>query len=120
MEVSLGHLADNKIVEILQMPGNQDPDEYIRVVTASFDDAREMIRDGRIIDAKTALGIHLAAQRLKRPARNAVPESQTGLRRISVCVRDSSRVRAISSSSRGSPFPKCLRWRWDEPDGTTG
>ena len=30
MEVSLGHLADNKIVEILQMPGNQDPDEYIR------------------------------------------------------------------------------------------
>ena len=30
MEVSLGHLADNKVVEILQMPGNQDPDEYIR------------------------------------------------------------------------------------------
>jgi len=30
MEVSLGHLADNKTVEILQMPGNQDPDEYIR------------------------------------------------------------------------------------------
>ena len=30
MDVSLGHLADNKIVEILQMPGNQDPDEFIR------------------------------------------------------------------------------------------
>jgi len=30
MEVSLGHLADNKLVEILQMPGNQDPDEFIR------------------------------------------------------------------------------------------
>ncbi len=30
MEVSLGHLADNKVVEILQMPGNQDPDEFIR------------------------------------------------------------------------------------------
>ena len=30
MEVSLGHLADNKTVEILQMPGNQDPDEFIR------------------------------------------------------------------------------------------
>jgi len=30
MEVSLAHLADNKVVEILQMPGNQDPDEYIR------------------------------------------------------------------------------------------
>lgn len=30
MEVSLEYLADNKTVEILQMPGNQDPDEYIR------------------------------------------------------------------------------------------
>lgn len=30
MEVSLAHLADNKAVEILQMPGNQDPDEFIR------------------------------------------------------------------------------------------
>ncbi len=30
MEASLEHLADNKRIEILQMPGNQDPDEYIR------------------------------------------------------------------------------------------
>ncbi len=30
MEASLEHLADNKSVEILQMPGDQDPDEYIR------------------------------------------------------------------------------------------
>lgn len=30
MEVSLSHLADNKTVEILQMPGTQDPDEFIR------------------------------------------------------------------------------------------
>ena len=30
MEVSLEYLADNKNVEILQMEGNQDPDEYIR------------------------------------------------------------------------------------------
>ncbi len=30
METSLEHLADNKSVEILQMPGNQDPDEFIR------------------------------------------------------------------------------------------
>ena len=30
MEVSLSYLADNKVVEILQMPGNQDPDEFIR------------------------------------------------------------------------------------------
>ena len=30
MEASLEHLVDNKRVEILQMPGDQDPDEYIR------------------------------------------------------------------------------------------
>lgn len=30
METSLEYLADNKTVEILQMEGNQDPDEYIR------------------------------------------------------------------------------------------
>ena len=30
MENSLEHLVDGKSVEILQMPGNQDPDEYIR------------------------------------------------------------------------------------------
>ena len=30
MEVSLEYLADNKNVEILQMEGDQDPDEYIR------------------------------------------------------------------------------------------
>lgn len=30
MEASLPHLADNKTVDILQMPGDQDPDEFIR------------------------------------------------------------------------------------------
>ena len=30
MDVSLEYLADDKIVEILQMSGNQDPDEFIR------------------------------------------------------------------------------------------
>ena len=30
MEASLDHLADNKRIEILQMPGDQDPDEFIR------------------------------------------------------------------------------------------
>ncbi|MBI3525235.1 MAG: DNA primase [Betaproteobacteria bacterium] len=30
METSLEYLADNKSVEILQMPGSQDPDEFIR------------------------------------------------------------------------------------------
>ncbi len=42
-----------------------DPDEYIRVFSVPFDEARKMIRDGRIADAKTALGIELADQRLK-------------------------------------------------------
>ncbi|MBV2234908.1 MAG: DNA primase [Sterolibacterium sp.] len=30
METGLEQLADNKSIEILQMPGNQDPDEFIR------------------------------------------------------------------------------------------
>ena len=30
VETSLEHLADGKSVEILQLPGNQDPDEFIR------------------------------------------------------------------------------------------
>ncbi|MCE5265801.1 MAG: NUDIX hydrolase [Deltaproteobacteria bacterium] len=45
------------------LPG--DEDEYIRVMTASFAEAREMIRDKRIIDAKTALGIQMAREYLE-------------------------------------------------------
>ncbi len=41
-----------------RLPG--DEDEYIRVMTASFDEARRMIRDREIIDVKTALGIQMA------------------------------------------------------------
>jgi len=37
-----------------------DEDEYIRVMTVSFDEADRMIRDRRIVDAKTALGIQMA------------------------------------------------------------
>jgi ADP-ribose pyrophosphatase len=37
-----------------------DPDEFIAVTAVSFAEARAMIRDGRIIDVKTALGIELA------------------------------------------------------------
>ena len=37
-----------------------DEDEYIRVMTASFEEARQMIREKEIIDAKTALGIQMA------------------------------------------------------------
>lgn len=40
------------------LPG--DADEYIRVMHISFAEARQMIRDRRIIDVKTALGIQMA------------------------------------------------------------
>jgi ADP-ribose pyrophosphatase len=41
-----------------------DEDEYIRVMTASFEEARQMIREKAIIDAKTALGIQMAREYL--------------------------------------------------------
>lgn len=41
-----------------------DVDEYIRVMTASFDEAREMIREKAIIDVKSALGIQMAREYL--------------------------------------------------------
>ena len=41
-----------------------DEDEYIRVMTASFEEARQMIRKKAIIDAKTALGIQMAREYL--------------------------------------------------------
>jgi ADP-ribose pyrophosphatase len=37
-----------------------DDDEYIRVMPTSLAEAGRMIRDGRIVDAKTALGIEMA------------------------------------------------------------
>ena len=40
------------------LPG--DEDEYIRVMRVSFEEARRMIRDKRIIDVKTAFGIQMA------------------------------------------------------------
>ena len=45
------------------LPG--DPDEYIRVMTVSFTEARRMIREKEIIDAKTALGIQMARDLLE-------------------------------------------------------
>jgi len=46
-----------------------DDDEYIRVMTTSFDEARRMIRDKRIVDVKTALGIQMAEEFLKEEKR---------------------------------------------------
>jgi ADP-ribose pyrophosphatase len=45
------------------LPG--DADEYIRVIHVSFAEARRMIRDRRIVDVKTALGIQMAADFLQ-------------------------------------------------------
>lgn len=42
-----------------------DHDEVIEVVPTSFEDAFAMMKDGRIIDSKTALGITLAWEHLK-------------------------------------------------------
>lgn len=44
------------------LPG--DADEYIQVMTASFAEARQMLDEKKIIDAKTALGIQMAREYL--------------------------------------------------------
>lgn len=49
-----------------------DDDEYIRVMTTSFDEARRMIRDKEIIDVKTALGIQMAREFLEEENRRRV------------------------------------------------
>lgn len=46
------------------LPG--DEDEYIKVMHVSFAEAREMIRDKRIVDVKTALGIQMAWDYLQK------------------------------------------------------
>jgi ADP-ribose pyrophosphatase len=43
-----------------------DEDEYIEVMTASFDEACRMIREKKIVDVKTALGIQMARDYLER------------------------------------------------------
>ncbi len=46
------------------LPG--DPDEYIHVMPVSFPDAERMIREKKIVDVKTALGIQMARDFLKK------------------------------------------------------
>ena len=46
-----------------------DDDEYIQVMTASFDEARRMIREKEIVDVKTALGIQMAGEFLEEKSR---------------------------------------------------
>lgn len=50
-------------LEPASLPG--DEDEYIRVMAVSFAEARRMIRDQQIVDAKTALGILMARKYLE-------------------------------------------------------
>jgi ADP-ribose pyrophosphatase len=49
-----------------------DEDEYIQVMTASFAEARQMIREKQIIDTKTALGIQMAIEYLEEEKRRIV------------------------------------------------
>jgi ADP-ribose pyrophosphatase len=42
-----------------------DEDEFIETLTCSMPDALRMIRDGRIVDSKTALALLLAADYLR-------------------------------------------------------
>ena len=55
MENSLEHLEDGKQIEILQMPGNQDPDEYVR------EHGREAF-DGLITAGATRLSEYLVRE----------------------------------------------------------
>jgi len=50
-----------------------DDDEYIRVMTTSFDEALRMIREREIIDVKTALGIQMAREYLKEEKKRQAP-----------------------------------------------
>lgn len=54
-------LARNLFTE----PLSPDEDEFIEVVPTNFSKAKELLRSGEIIDAKTALGITLADNYLK-------------------------------------------------------
>jgi ADP-ribose pyrophosphatase len=47
--------------DLFTAPLPPDDDEFIEVIPTSFPDAKEMVANGKIIDAKTALGIILAA-----------------------------------------------------------
>ena len=45
---------------------NLDHDEELTVERYSFDELNTMIRDGRIVDAKTMVGVMLAAEKIKK------------------------------------------------------
>jgi len=51
--------------DLIRAPLPPDEDEFIETMTCPLADALRMIRDGRIVDSKTALAVLLAAQYLR-------------------------------------------------------
>ena len=47
--------------DLILAPLQPDEDEFIETMTCPLSDALRMIRDGRIVDSKTALALLLAA-----------------------------------------------------------
>lgn len=58
--------------ELTQTEQRLDDDELIEIVRVSFSEALEMISDGEIEDAKTIIGLMLAAPRLGSPELEAM------------------------------------------------
>jgi ADP-ribose pyrophosphatase len=73
--VSPGFLEEKMWVflatEMTETAQNLDEDEVLEIVRISFPRAMEMISDGEIEDAKTIIGLMLAAERLGLGATNA-------------------------------------------------
>jgi ADP-ribose pyrophosphatase len=51
--------------DLIEAPLPPDEDEFIETMTCPLSDALRMIRDGRIVDSKTALAVLLAADYLR-------------------------------------------------------
>ena len=60
--------------DLVRAPLPPDEDEDIETLTCSLQNALRMIRDGRIVDSKTALALLLAADRLREMQGGAVRE----------------------------------------------
>jgi ADP-ribose pyrophosphatase len=51
--------------DLYHAPLEPDDDEYIEILPVPMEEAMEMIKTGRIVDAKTALGLYMARDYLK-------------------------------------------------------
>lgn len=71
--VSPGFLTEKMHVylatELTEVGQKLEADENLTIERYSFDDLNAMIRDGRIVDAKTMVGVILAAERLSADSR---------------------------------------------------